>query len=680
MRRRGPVLAIVGLLSAVAIPFASGAAAGGSIAGWGRDQYGQATPPAGEGFVQVSAGGKHSLALRADGSIAAWGYDGKHQVSDTPEEEGFVAVSAGGQHSLALRADGSITGWGMNTWGQAGDWGGRTGFVAVAAGSYHSVALRANGSVVAWGLNEYGQATAPEGNDFVAVAAGGFHSLALRADGSIVGWGWDGVGQASPPAGNDFVAIDAEGYNSVALRADGSVAAWGMGSYGATAPPAGTDFIAVAAGDLFGLALRADGSIVGWGWDGYGEASPPALSSFIALSAGGSHALGLVGTGSPGGFGKGAPEDEATGRGDAISLSWETAWGVLHYEYCLDTTDDDACAAWIDTGQAAGVDLSGLADATTYYWQARARNGLGATEADGGAWWSFTTGPPDAFAKAAPPDGAMNLSANAVLSWEAAEGASSYEYCVGTIGDAACTEWAAGGSKTSITAKGLVYAAPYSWQVRARNGFGVTEADGGVWWGFTTRDTPVFQEATFGSEGARDGWVREAAETSDRGDALDATSPTACVGDDGSDRQYRAVLDFDTSALPDDAVVTGVVMRVRRQGLTGVDPFTTHGVLQMDVKSGAFHDLAELERFDFQAVGSRGRAGRFYRADPDGWLRGVLRAPGHPLVDPAGHTQFRLRFGLADDDDLTADCLWFWTGDAPVAGDRPELTVIYYRP
>ena len=45
-----------------------------------------------------------------------------------------------------------------------------------------------------------------------------------------------------------------------------------------------------------------------------------------------------------------------------------------------------------------------------------------------------------------------------------------------------------------------------------------------------------------------------------------------------------------------------------------------------------------------------------------------------------GHTQFRLRFELDDDDDLGADYLSFYTGDTAVATDRPELIISYYLP
>ncbi len=77
-------------------------------------------------------------------------------------------------HSLGLKADGSIVAWGTTTPASATCPAPNTGFVAVAAGDSHSLGLKADGSIVAWGENDYGQCDVPAPNaDFVAVAAGG---------------------------------------------------------------------------------------------------------------------------------------------------------------------------------------------------------------------------------------------------------------------------------------------------------------------------------------------------------------------------------------------------------------------------------------------------------------------------------------------------------------------------
>ncbi len=149
------------------------------------------------------------------GSVVGWG---KMYVDSSDLTEGnLVGIAAGGFHSLALKAEGSIVGWGANGGGQAAPPSGND-FVAVSAGYEHSLGLKTDGSIVGWGDNHYGQATPPSGNDFVAVSAGEEHSLALKADGSVVGWGENHAHQATPPSGNDFVAVSAGRYHNLAIR------------------------------------------------------------------------------------------------------------------------------------------------------------------------------------------------------------------------------------------------------------------------------------------------------------------------------------------------------------------------------------------------------------------------------------------------------------------------------
>jgi hypothetical protein len=278
----------------------------GYVVGWGSNRDlsgsypGQATPPAGNDFVAIAAGGYHSLGLKADGSIVGWGDDGWDQATP-PAGNDFVAIDAGRIHSLALKSDGSIVGWGHDLHGQATPPAGND-FVAIAAGYYHGLALKADGSIVGWGHDEYGQATPPAGNDFVAMAAGYYHSLALKADGSIVGWGaggpgqsdWPHYGQAIPPPGNDFVAISAGRQYSLALKSDGSLKVWGYIHGQMLKPPTGNEFVGIDAGEYHALALKSDGSVVGWGDDQEGQATPPAGNDFVVIAAGDRHSLALA--------------------------------------------------------------------------------------------------------------------------------------------------------------------------------------------------------------------------------------------------------------------------------------------------------------------------------------------------------------------------------------------------
>ena len=94
----------------------------------------------------------------------------------------------------------------------------------------------------------------------------------------------------------------------------------------------------------------------------------------------------------PGAFGKSAPSNGATNRQTSLTLSWAASSGAISYEVCVDTTNDSACAgAWTNVGAATSRTVSGLARRTTYYWQVRANNAGGQTQANAGTWWRFTT-------------------------------------------------------------------------------------------------------------------------------------------------------------------------------------------------------------------------------------------------------------------------------------------------
>ena len=139
----------------------------------------------------------------------------------------------------------------------------------------------------------------------------------------------------------------------------------------------------------------------------------------------------------PGAFGKSAPASGATGQSLTPQLSWGTASGAVTYEYCYDTTNDSACGGTWTSTAGTSVTLGALTSNTTYYWQVRAVNPDGTTQADGGTWWSFTTllVPPAAFGKTAPASGATGQSLTPQLSWGTASGAVTYEYCYDTTND-----------------------------------------------------------------------------------------------------------------------------------------------------------------------------------------------------------------------------------------------------
>src|SRR3990170_1018617 len=130
--------------------------------------------------VAIAGEEDHSLALKNDGTVWAWGYNlygqlgnGNNTNSNVPVQvaglTGITAIAGGGRaHSLALRNDGTVWAWGFNTSGQLGNGtltnnnvpvpvSSLTAVTALAGGANHSIALKNDGTVRAWGLNSYGQ-------------------------------------------------------------------------------------------------------------------------------------------------------------------------------------------------------------------------------------------------------------------------------------------------------------------------------------------------------------------------------------------------------------------------------------------------------------------------------------------------------------------------------------------
>jgi alpha-tubulin suppressor-like RCC1 family protein len=129
------------------------------------------------------------------------------------------AIAAGWNHSLAIRSDDTVLAWGLNDFGQLGDGTttnrpvptpaiGGLAVKAIACGGGHSLAIRKSDSTgLAWGLNDRGQLgdgtttnrsspVSPAAlSNLTAIAGGGFHSLALQAGGAPLAWGYNPNGQ-----------------------------------------------------------------------------------------------------------------------------------------------------------------------------------------------------------------------------------------------------------------------------------------------------------------------------------------------------------------------------------------------------------------------------------------------------------------------------------------------------
>ncbi|UCF06094.1 MAG: hypothetical protein JSV33_03425, partial [bacterium] len=90
----------------------------------------------------VAGGWFHSLGLKSDGRIVAWGRNNKDQCTVPEPNGGFIAVAGGAEHSLGLKSDGTILVWGNNFSGQCNVPEPNEGFIAVAGGMSHSLGLK----------------------------------------------------------------------------------------------------------------------------------------------------------------------------------------------------------------------------------------------------------------------------------------------------------------------------------------------------------------------------------------------------------------------------------------------------------------------------------------------------------------------------------------------------------
>ncbi len=271
---------------------------GAQITGIGSNAAGERDAPAGlTDAIAISAGGYHSLALRAGGGVIGWGGNWAGQATPPADLAPATAISAGGFHSLALQADGTIAAWGRDDEGQCSGAAGLKKIAAIAAGSYHSLVLRRNGTVAAFGSNAIGQTSVPQSlGGVIAIAAGGDFSLALKSDGTIAAWGDNSFGQTNvPAAAAGIVAISAGRTHAVALKSDGTVVCWGADWAGQSAQPAGlSGVVEISAGADHTTARRADGTLAAWGADWSGQATIPAgIADASAISSDGDHTLVL---------------------------------------------------------------------------------------------------------------------------------------------------------------------------------------------------------------------------------------------------------------------------------------------------------------------------------------------------------------------------------------------------
>ncbi|MDI6788950.1 MAG: RCC1 repeat-containing protein, partial [Planctomycetota bacterium] len=286
------------------------------------------------GITAVACGANHTLGLRNDGTVFAWGSNGYGQlgIGNTttqyvPTQTGLaniISIATGLNHSLALRNDGTVWSWGAGIYGQLGDGTNTTSqttpvqvigidnVVAIAAVDNTSFAVLNDGTVRAWGQNAYSQLQLPSTGinsyqrpftvtltGITAVACGNEHTLAVGSGGTVFAWGYNTYGELGDgdnstkytpvqTVGLSNITAVAAGYNhSLALKNDGTVHSWGRNNYGQLGQGGTTDSnvpllvpgittaVAIAACAYSSYALLSDGSVLAWGYNNYGQLGLP---------------------------------------------------------------------------------------------------------------------------------------------------------------------------------------------------------------------------------------------------------------------------------------------------------------------------------------------------------------------------------------------------------------------
>jgi alpha-tubulin suppressor-like RCC1 family protein len=280
-------------------------------------------------FTQIAAGAYHSLGIKADGTLWAWGLNSSGQLGtgtgnqSIPKQVGtdnnWKSVTAGLSHSLAIKTNGTLWGWGSNGNGRLGTGGSTstlvtlpvqigtaTNWKSVKAGEMHTLALKTNGTLWSWGFNFAGQlgdgtitdkivpAQIGTATNWQNIYAGAYHSYGTKADGTLWAWGHNVYGQLGDgtlvdknvPTQMPITGIQtfvAGGFHAMAVKTNGTLWVWGNNEQGQlgdntiinrSAPvQIGTNntWKSIGAGDRHSMGVNTNNALYTWGLNASGE-------------------------------------------------------------------------------------------------------------------------------------------------------------------------------------------------------------------------------------------------------------------------------------------------------------------------------------------------------------------------------------------------------------------------
>jgi hypothetical protein len=201
-----------------------------------RARAGAAGPP-----QAITAGGYHTCALQADGTVTCWGFNDQGQAPQVTIGPAELPVGAVGvAYSTTITATGGTAPYAFDVVtgtlpaGLSLSAGGVLSGTPPAGGMYPITVRAVDAFTVPFSARRDYTVTVRE-----ALDVGDDHTCGIAADGAVVCWGDDDDGQSTPPAGV-FQQVSGGNSHTCGLRVDGTVACWGSNGLGESTPRAGT--------------------------------------------------------------------------------------------------------------------------------------------------------------------------------------------------------------------------------------------------------------------------------------------------------------------------------------------------------------------------------------------------------------------------------------------------------